>query len=159
MRIGIFGSMDVPEQDGIEVVHLDIHNYDKCEHLFDQVIVGNALQELPRSKVMEFLGCVYNMIRDMGELVLYVPSAEWAAKQIFTNKPDNVTYYMLYGEDTKPFRACYSMLALRTQVERAGFITRSATESILKIGSTDGGTFVMPVHSLVAVRNNSIGGK
>lgn len=159
MRIGIFGNMDVPEDKDTEVVHLDILNYDKCEHLFDQVIVGNALQELPRNQVMDFLKCAYNMIRDMGELVLYVPSAEWAAKQIFTNKPDNVTYYMLYGDDAKPFRACYSMLALRTQVERAGFVTRSATESLLKIGSTDGGTFVMPVHSLVAVRNNSIGGK
>jgi len=152
MRIAIFGMIDVEQKEGLQITHLDIHDYN-LDSGFDQIIVGNALQELPRSKVMKFLQDVYAMLFNRGELVLYVPSAEWAAKQIFTNKPDNLTYYMLYGEDTKPFRACYSMLALRTQVERAGFITRSATESILKIGSTEGKTFAMPVHSLVAVRN------
>lgn len=152
MKIAIFGSMDVPPKEGLEVTYCNIHSY-TIDTTYDQIIVGNALQELPRSKVMPFLADAYKMLNNLGELVLYVPAAEWAAKQIFTNKPDNVTYYMLYGEDTKPFRACYSMLALRTQVERAGFITRSASESILKIGTKEGDAFAMPVHSLVAVRN------
>ena len=155
MRIAIFGGMDIEEKEGVEVEHLNIMDYE-LKGNYDQILVGNALQELNRSQVMAFLVKCYEALNDRGELVLHVPAAEWASKQIFTNTPDNLTYYMLYGEDARPFRACYSMLALRTQVERAKFITRSAGESILKISSTAGDVYAMPVNSIIAVKN--IGG-
>ncbi|OPZ47404.1 MAG: hypothetical protein BWY95_01493 [Bacteroidetes bacterium ADurb.BinA104] len=153
MRIAIFGSMDVPPQEGLEVLHYDIHNY-TLDGQYDQIIVANALPELHRNKVIPFLENAYNALVNRGELILYVPSAEWAAKQIFTNTADNITYYMLYGEEAKPFRACYTMLALRTLVERVPFVVRSASENILKISTPEGETVKMPVHAITAVRND-----
>ncbi len=152
MRTAIFGSMDVPPQEGLEVTHHDIHNY-TLDGQYDQIIVGNALPELYRSQVIPFLDEMRKHLAFRGELVLYVPSAEWAAKQVFKNETDNLTFYMLYGEENKPFRACYSMLALRTLIERAGYITRNASDYILKLQSNAGEEVFMPVHSLTAVNN------
>ena len=73
MRIAIFGSMDVPPQEGLEVLHYDIHNY-TLDGQYDQIIVANALPELHRNKVIPFLESAYNALVNRGELILYVPS-------------------------------------------------------------------------------------
>ena len=152
MRIAIFGSMDVPSQEGLEALHYDIHGY-TLDGQYDQIMLANSLPELPRNLVMPFLNDAYEALVNRGELVIYVPSAEWACKQVFNNNPTEMTWYMLYGEEAKPFRACYSMLTLRTLTERAGFITRSATQNILKISTKEGEVLAMPVHALTAVKN------
>lgn len=153
MRIALFGNMQYPESEGDTVERLDIHA-PKFAGTYDQVVVSNTIPELPRDKVMAFLEQARSVLNQNGELIVHVPMAEFACKKIFTNKPDNMTFYMLYGNDATPFRACYSLLAIRTLVERAGFAVRKAAQDIIEIRSTTGETTHMPIHFVVGVRHD-----
>lgn len=155
MRIAVFGNMEVEHSEDDYVRHYDIHNCSldkKIDGLYDRVVMSNTIPELPKNRVMEILEMVYKVLRPRGELLVHVPLAEFACKQIFTNKATMLTYYMLYGNDDQPFRACYSLLNIRLLIERAGFIVRSATEAFLELQTTTGEKYNLPVHSLVATK-------
>lgn len=155
MKVAILGSMDAQAENGIEVKHYDIQSFypnEKIDGLFDRIFVSNSLPELERDAVMKFLDKAYKALMVGGELVVQVPMAEFAAKRLFTNKADAITYYMLYGSDEHPFRACYTMLQIRTLLSRAGFYVKEATEAILKLTTVTGEELDLPVHSLVAAK-------
>lgn len=155
MKVAILGNMDVQAEEGIEVRRYDIQAFypsSKVDGFFDRIFAANAIPELERDVVMKFLEKAFNALADNGELVIQVPMAEFAAKQLFTNKADAVTYYMLYGNEEHPFRACYTMLQIRTLLSRAGFYVREATEAILKLTTVTGEELDLPVHSLIAMK-------
>lgn len=155
MKVAILGNMDVQAEEGIEVRRYDIQAFypsSKVDGFFDRIFAANAIPELERDEVMKFLEKAFNALADNGELVIQVPMAEFAAKQLFTNKADAVTYYMLYGNEEHPFRACYTMLQIRTLLSRAGFYVREATEAILKLTTVAGEALDLPVHSLIAMK-------
>lgn len=157
MKIAIFGNMDVEEKDGVEVKRYDIQAFypsPKIDGFFDRIFVSNSLPEVERDRVMSFLAKVRGSLAENGQLILQVPMAEFAAKQLFTNKADPMTYYMLYGNDEHPFRVCYTMMQIRTLLSRAGFDVHEATEAILKLKSVTGDEFDLPVHSLTAVKSH-----
>ena len=157
MKIAILGNMDVEAEPGVEIRRYDITAFfpnEKIDGLFDRIFVSNCLPELDRDAVMTFFDKARKALVVGGELAIQVPMAEYAARQLFTNKADPMTYYMLYGSDEHPFRACYTMMQLRTLLARANFNVREATEAILKLTTTAGENIDLPVHSLVAVRND-----
>ena len=156
MKVAILGNMDVEAEKGVEVKHYDINTFfpnAKLDGLFDRIFVSNSLPELVRDDVMEFFEKARGVLAPNGQLIIQVPMAEFACRQIFTNKADLLTYYMLYGNDEHPFKACYTMMQLRTLVARAGFNVHEATEAILKLTTTAGDNVELPVHNIVAVRN------
>ena len=163
MRIAVFGNMDVEAEEGIEVKRFDVQHFypnPKIDGLFDRIYASNTIPELARDDVMKFFDKVRKSLVEGGEFVVQVPMAEYACRQIFTNKVDIMTQYMLYGSDDHPFRACYTMLQLRTLIARAGFNVREATEAILKLTTVSGEVVDLPVHSLSVVKNpNYLGGK
>lgn len=155
MKIAILGNMDAQAENGVEVKHYDIQAFypnSKIDGFFDRIFASNSLPELERDAVMKFLDKAYKSLVDNGELIVQVPMAEFAAKQLFTNKADAMTYYMLYGNEDHPFRACYTMLQIRTLLSRAGFHVKEATEAILKLTTVTGDILDLPVHSLTAVK-------
>ena len=155
MKVAILGNMDVQAEEGIEIRRYDIQAFypsSKVDGFFDRIFASNVIPELERDAVMKFLEKAFNALADNGELVIQVPMAEFAAKQLFTNKADAVTYYMLYGNEEHPFRACYTMLQIRTLLSRAGFYVREATEAILKLATVTGEALDLPVHSLIAMK-------
>ena len=157
MRIAILGNMDVEAEQGVEVKRYDITAFypnEKIDGLFDRIFVSNCLPELDRDAVMTFFEKARKALVVGGELAIQVPMAEWAARQLFTNKADALTYYMIYGNDDHPFKACYTMMQVRTLLARAGFNVKEASEAILKLKTVDGELIDLPVHSLVAVRND-----
>jgi cyclopropane fatty-acyl-phospholipid synthase-like methyltransferase len=154
MKIAILGNMDI-EENGVEIKRYDIQAFypnSKIDGFFDRIYASNSLPELGRDEVMKFLDKALNALAEGGELVIQVPMAEWAARQLFTNKADAMTYYMLYGNDEHPFKACYTMMQIRTLLSRAGFNVREATEAILKLTTVDGTALDLPVHSLIAAK-------
>ena len=157
MKIAVFGNMDIEADSGVEVRRFEITSFypnEKIDGLYYRIFVSNCIPELPREAVMDFLKKAHDALEVNGEIIVQVPMAEFAAKQLFTNKADPITYYMLYGTDEHPFRACYTMLQMRTLLARAKFNVKEATEAILKLTTTDGEELNLPVHSLVAVRND-----
>jgi cyclopropane fatty-acyl-phospholipid synthase-like methyltransferase len=162
MRIAVLGNMDVDGEEGVEIKRFDIKAFypnSKLDGFFDRIFASNSLPELGRDEVMRFLEKVHNALAEDGQFIVQVPMAEWAAKQLFTNKADAMTYYMLYGNDEHPFKACYTMMQIRTLLARAGFNVHEATEAILKLSTVEGETLDLPVHSLIAVINKDFGGK
>lgn len=155
MKVAILGNMDIPAEEGVEFKRYDIHKFFpniKTIGLFDRIYVSNALPELSRDDVMKFLEKVYSVLAVNGELTVQVPMAEFACKQIFMNKADLMTYYMLYGNDSQPFHACYTMMQIRTLISRAGFNVREASEAILKLTTTAGDVVDLPIHHVVAYK-------
>lgn len=157
MNIAILGNMDVEGEEGVVIKRYEITAFypnEKIDGLFDRIFVSNSLPELGRDEVMKFLERAYKALTKDGELAIQVPMAEWAARQLFTNKADALTYYMIYGNDDHPFKACYTMMQVRTLLARAGFNVKEASEAILKLKTVEGEMIDLPVHSLVAVRND-----
>lgn len=153
MKIAILGNMDVQAEEGVEIKRYDIQAFypnPKIDGFFDRIFASNSLPELGRDEVMRFLDKANNVLADDGELVIQVPMAEYACRQIFMNKADALTYYMLYGNDDHLFRACYTMLQLRTLVARAGFDVHEASEAILKLTTITGEVIDLPVHNVAA---------
>lgn len=157
MKIAILGNMDVEGEEGVEVKRYDINAFypnKKIDGEFDRIFVSNSLPELGRDEVMKFLDRAREALAEGGKLSIQVPMAEYAAKQLFTNKADPITYYMLYGSDEHPFKACYTMMQIRSLLARAGYNVTEASEAILQLKSVTGEIIDLPVHSLVAVRND-----
>lgn len=155
MRTAMFGKTNVELHEGDELKEYDIMNYagnPKLDGLFDRVIVSLDLSRLPMSRVMPFLNNVFEMLVPMGELTVYTPCAEFAAKQIFTNSPDALTFLSLYGGDEQPYRACYSLLNLRNLLERAGFVARLANVGVINVNMTTGEQMQMPVNVVIAAK-------
>jgi predicted SAM-dependent methyltransferase len=162
MKIAVFGNMDIDAEEGIEVKRYSVQHFAPNAKLignFDRIYASNTIPELARDDVLDFLGKVRSLLKDEGELIVQVPMAEYACRQIFTNKADLMTYYMLYGNDDHPFRACYTMAQIRTLLARAGFNVHEASEAILKLTTTTGEVVDLPVHSLVVVKTHNLGGK
>lgn len=162
MRIAILGNMDVEAEEGVEIKRYDIRAFypnPKIDGFFDRIFASNSLPELGRDEVMKFLDKARDALAEDGQLAIQVPMAEWAAKKLFTNKADALTYYMLYGNDEHPFKACYTMMQIRTLLARAKFNVHEATEAILKLATVDGEVLDLPVHSIIAVKNKDIGDK
>lgn len=160
MNVAILGNMDVEGEEGVTIKRYEINSFfpnEKIDGKFDRVFVSNTLPELSRDRVMSFLEKVRNILTDDGAVIVQVPMAEFAAKQLFTNKADSMTYYMLYGNEEHPFKACYTMLQVRTLLARAGFNIQQATEAILKLKTVEGIELDLPVHSLTAVKNKEMG--
>lgn len=157
MKVAIFGSVEYPKEQGVEYERLNIHEVVQGSGLeckYDRVVVSNCIPELRRDQVMLFLSLIHDALNPMGELIIHVPSAEYACKQMFTNNHNNTVFYMLYGNDTNPFRACYTLLSIRTLVERSGYVVRKAAQELMEIQTTTGEKDVMPVHALIGVRND-----
>ena len=157
MKIAILGNMDVEGEEGVEVKHYDINSFypnKKIDGEFDRIFVSNSLPELGRDEVMRFLDRARDALAEGGKLSIQVPMAEYAAKQLFTNKADQITYFMLYGTDDHPFKACYTMMQIRSLLARAGYNVTEASEAILKLKTIEGEVIDLPVHSVTAVRND-----
>jgi hypothetical protein len=150
MNIAVFGNIDA-EEEGDVVINYNIHDF-QFNGKYDRILTSLTIPELPRDKVMDFLEKCYEGLVPFGEFVVHVPMAEYACKQIFTNSPDHVTFYALYGNDSNPFRCCYSLLAMRTLMERAKFVIRSANSGTLTIQTSTETNFLMPVHILIATK-------
>lgn len=154
MRIATFGKTDIGKE-GDEILQYDIMNYagnPKIDGQFDVIVISLELAKLPRQSVMPFLENINSMLKSRGELKLYVPCAEYASKQIFTNTHDQVTFFSLYGSDDQPFRACYTLLNLRNLMERSNFIVRIANEGIMNLAMSTGDTMQMPVNFIIATK-------
>jgi len=154
MNIAVFGNID-DENEGNTVKVFDIHNWSpnvKLDGQYDRILSSLTIPELPRDKVMDFLEKCYESLVPFGEFIVHVPMAEYACKQVFNNTPDHVTFYALYGNDSSPFRCCYSLLAIRTLMERAKFIVRSAQPGTLTIQTSTETNFLMPAYILIATK-------
>ena len=94
---------------------------------YDAVYFENLLPEMTRRQVGPALKLLYDSLVMGGEIVIVVPSLEWACRVIATqDEPPLTAYASLYGDDGEPFLCGFTMRWLRAECERAGFKTVEA---------------------------------
>ena len=148
MKILLLGDINYDPQPGDDIIRrgTDIHDID--DNSINMAICTN-LPEVNRSEIMSFLAKLYNTLVHGGQVAFQVPSAEFATKLVFTNQFNSPAMFMLYGSSKRPFRACYTMAALRAIVESAKFQTIEAQDDLVTLSSGNE-KIEMPVHTLVA---------
>jgi len=154
MRIAIFGSMDLPPQDDLQIDQLDIKTWEQDPEIsYDQIIVSLSLSELEHDQIPPMLIKLKDALKNMGgELLLHIPNIEYASKQFFTNRYDFLTQFSFYGTELLPFRSCATLLIMRALLEQTQFVVRSAHESYMAIKTEAGVVYNLPIHTLLAVK-------
>ena len=149
-KIVLIGDVHYEQEEDEIVVRVDADSFNEPEKSVDFVIC-TSLPEVSRSKIMDFLGRINKALKADGMATFQVPSAEFAAKLVLTNQFNSPVMFMLYGSSKRPFRACYTMAALRAIIESAGFLTLAATDDIIRLSSGEK-VIEIPVHTLIARR-------
>lgn len=95
---------------------------------YDALLSYMALCKVPRSKADETMRAWMEALNPGGEMVLFVPSLEWAAEQIFTQKRSPALMAHIYGTEKDPYMSGYTLLDVRSYCFRAGLaVTHAST--------------------------------
>jgi predicted SAM-dependent methyltransferase len=86
-------------------------------------MANSVLQCAPDQEVMATLAGWRRTLQAEGEICIMVPSLEWAARQIRSEKPSPMTLLHLYGPtaDGLFHKTGFTMRRLRAFMEQAGF--------------------------------------
>jgi hypothetical protein len=130
--------------------------YDSTKYeRYDAIVVGHVLQLVERRVMPDFMKMLKGLVRDMGEIHIYVPDLDWAARMLIENKPNPLIQYALYGNEKFPHRSGFTLLWLRQLVEGADIIVRHSTMSGygVKVGEE---TQMIPQLVILGVRYDAL---
>jgi predicted SAM-dependent methyltransferase len=98
--------------------------------LFDVVVSYHALQKVPYWDTVKEIEEYMVRLKPEGEIIILVPSLEWAAEQILSEDPHPLIKYHLFGSKARgrPNKNGFTMRELRDACERGGIAaTHAAT--------------------------------
>lgn len=147
MKILLLGDINYDPQPGDDIIRRGTDIHDIEDNSINMAICTN-LPEVNRSEIMSFLAGLYDALVPEGQVAFQVPSAEFAAKLVYTNQFNSPAMFMLYGSSKRPFRVCYTMAALRAIIESSKFQTIEAKDDVVTLSSGNE-KIEMPVHTLV----------
>lgn len=94
---------------------------------YDVVVLSNLIQQARRLQVPKILELYRDSLVDGGQLIVSVPSLEWACTEIATNDEASMfTYISIFGDDENPYLSGFKLLWLRGIIERLGFHVQTA---------------------------------
>lgn len=96
---------------------------------FDVVFMSHVLEHIERQYLRTTLENCYNLLQKNGELWLYVPSLEWACREIMAGRETIVIAGALYGGQKDVWdlhKAAYTLPALKDLVRSFPFTIRKA---------------------------------
>ena len=91
---------------------------------YDIVLAYRALQRVPNAAVNKTLKNWYHVLKPGGELHLFVPSLEWASREILNENPSPMTFITIFGTQMNEetfWLSGYTMRRLRVDMEDVGF--------------------------------------
>lgn len=98
---------------------------------FDVIFASHILEHIPYWDVDRVLSEWVSCINEGGSVHIVVPSLEWAARQILSEKPSRATIPHLYAGIVNPYDVHlggFTLRLLRAKMEKAGLaIARSVT--------------------------------
>ena len=133
-----------------EITRLDVHPDTKPDILhditqplpeelhgqFDIVFISHVLEHIDRPRVIEAFRNVISAVRNLGEVWVIVPSAEWAANEIINRREGIHVQMNIFGGQLHPWdyhKCSFTLLSLRQVVELCGLIVRRAYQSPFQI--------------------------
>ena len=128
---------------GTEITSVDIQTYKTyLKNDLEKKDVIIAFHSMQKCEATEVPAVVMKMAKDLaikGELWVYVPSFEWATAQTADNQPSPAFHSMLFGSQEDPHRCTFTILWLRSLLEAAGLVIRTARHEplMLKNGNTE----------------------
>jgi len=93
------------------------------------VFAHNALQRASNFAAVDILKSWYHVLKPNGELHVFVPSMEWAAREILSEDPSPLTLIQLYGTQQNEdnfWLSGHTLRRLRIDMEEAGFTVEAA---------------------------------
>lgn len=124
-------TLDIDKGLGVDFVH-DLRKplpKDLCDK-FDLVVMSHVLEHMALAEVEPVLRNLQKaLIPGKGELMVIVPSLEWAAKEIAKDIPSPVLLSHLYGNqsnDHQFHKSGFTLYLLRAMMEKVGYVTRRA---------------------------------
>lgn len=121
---------------------------------FDIILVGMLLAGVDYNDLTTKLFAWASLLNTNGELHAFMPSAEWAAREILGGQLEKPVLFQLYGTPDVPRRSILTLLAMRELFENCGLIVRVAETQEYPIARKDdtGDTILSDRHYLVGVR-------
>lgn len=130
-------NINVPEDAVITTVSINDYLNTQYEEKFDFIFCVYVLQSLWTNKVGSAISKLVNDLAHMGELHIYVPAAEQAAKALIKGGDDPITFYQLWGTKEFPTHTGFTLVWLRALVVQAGALVRRANLSQFKLSYED----------------------
>lgn len=126
---GIDININVPE--GSEITTVTLKEYIKTEYdtQFEFIFCVHVLQTLWSSEVGAVVEKLVNDLAQMGELHIYVPAAEQAAKAFIKGETDPALFYLFWGTKKKPHHSGFTLMWLRALLVQSGALVRRANLS------------------------------
>lgn len=99
---------------------------------FDIVFSNNVLQRSSYHIMISLLTLYSACLNEGGQVHIIVPSLEWAAREVLSEKPSPVSMIMLWGGqggDNSVHMSGFTMRGLRSYLEKVGlFVTAAKTD-------------------------------
>lgn len=118
----------------------DLFSVPEPDNSFDRILLSHVLEHVEYKRVHEALVELARLLAVGGELHIFVPSLEWAARQILSDQMSPATIMHIYGLQSTPWqyhKAGFTLLALRGVVGGAGLNVAIARRSIYHITGTN----------------------
>lgn len=120
---------------------------------YDVVLIGDKLSRFYAYVVPDVLAQYKTLLATDGQLHLYMPSLEWASREIRAGRLESHVMAHLYGVDGQPRHCCLTLIALRDLCEKTGLVVVRAETEPYVIGTTATGEELHgDRHYVVAVR-------
>lgn len=148
MKVLEIGSNTLPDAEKVSLS--DSFETDKK---YDSIVAVHVFHQIPYWDGLPALKHWVSMLNSGGNLNLVVPSAEWAAIELLSEKPSKAVQVQLHGGPETHHYATYTMRHLRTLFQTAGLSVEAAKTGVYNIELGDD-THTAEQHYLKGVKND-----
>lgn len=152
LALGV-GGKDFAESllEGVEKVTLEAADLKPIHNDFDLLIAFHTLNRIPYPEAQTTLKNWVGALKPGGEILLIIPSLEWAAKQILhTETPSPALQAHLFGgqrNQREVLKGAYTLLQVRDMCQQAGIKITHVTTGLSDISGHE-----VEIHSLRGVK-------
>lgn len=162
----------VPDWQGAKIITLDIDEKmnpdivadaaDMPPELYeklDGLLASHVLEHFSYWKTFEVLSGWAKCLKEGGELHILVPSLEWAARQVLSEKPSPAVYAQLYAGQVNQWDVHltgFTMRKLRQLFEQLGLSVHTARTGVYHIRVGNLGEFEAEQHYVVGVKGKPV---
>jgi hypothetical protein len=157
MRILVIGDGFTLEekQPETEIDTCKLSKFKSMPGLYDKIFSFNQLQMVYRKDVVNMLKLWGSKLKEDGELHVFAPSFEWAAKHaILSDKLPLLFSHHLEGDKDSPKRSVHLARQLRVDMENAGLIVTMSRTGFYTM-TVEGEECVAGQHYMIARRRDN----
>lgn len=121
----------------------------------DGLLASHVLEHFSYWKTDKVVEGWVRCLKEGGEIHILVPSLEWAAREILSEKPSPAVYGQLYAGQTTPWDlhlTGFTMRKLRQVLEKAGISVNVARTGVYHIKVGEMGDFPAEQHYIAGVK-------